>query len=105
MSIKYTTGTLKKLEQLFEETRYRIRYEKGQFHSGYCILEDKKIAVINKFLDVEGRINALLEIIPGIQFKGQELSGDMQKFLKQTIQPLYQQEKSDRQIKISFDEE
>ncbi|HET8572510.1 MAG TPA: hypothetical protein VFL76_01450 [Edaphocola sp.] len=105
MSIKYTTATLKRLEQLFEETRYRIRYEKGQFHSGYCILEDKKIAVINKFLDVEGRINALLEIIPGIQFKEQELSGDMLKFLKQTIQPLYQQGNAGRQIKIGFEEE
>lgn len=105
LSIKYTAGTLKKLEQLFEEARYRIRYEKGQFHSGYCILEDKKIAVINKFLDIEGRINALLEIIPGISFKEKELSGDMLKFLKQTIQPIYQQENNGRQIKISFDEE
>lgn len=87
MNLKYTASNLKKLEQLFEEARYRIRYEKGQFHSGYCILETKKIAVINKFLDTEGRINALLEIVPKIEFQYEELSGEMQKFYKQTIQP------------------
>ena len=83
MSFKYTANTLKKLEQLFEEARYIIRYEKGNFNSGYCILEDKRIVVINKFLNVEGRINALLEIIPSIQVKEDELSGEMQKWYRQ----------------------
>ena len=83
MSFKYTANTLKKLEQLFEETRYMIRYEKGNFNSGYCILEDKRIAVINRFLNVEGRINALLEILPTIHVNEEELSGEMQKWYRQ----------------------
>jgi hypothetical protein len=49
MSFKYTPNTLKKLEQLFEEMSYIIRYEKGNFNSGYCLLEEKKIVVINRF--------------------------------------------------------
>src|SRR5436853_414781 len=56
MSFKYTANTLKKLEQLFEEASYIIRYEKGNFNSGYCILEDRKVVVINKFLSIEARI-------------------------------------------------
>jgi hypothetical protein len=80
MSFKYTPNTLKKLEQLFEEARYIIRYEKGNFNSGYCILEDKKVVVINRFLAVEGRINALIEILPGINVQYEELSGEMQKW-------------------------
>ena len=83
MSFKYTANTLKKLEQLFDEARYIIRYEKGNFNSGYCILEDKRIVVINKFLNVEGRINSLIEILPSIQLSEEELSGEMQKWYKQ----------------------
>jgi hypothetical protein len=83
MSFKYTANTLKKLEQLFEEAKYVIRYEKGTFNSGYCILEDRRVAVINKFLSVEGRINALIEILPTISVNEDELSGEMQKWYKQ----------------------
>lgn len=102
MSLKYTTSNLKKLEQLFEEARYRIRYERGQFHSGYCILETKKIAVINKFLDTEGRINALLEILPGIAFQYDELSGEMQKFYRQITQPSASNQGGNGQMEFDF---
>lgn len=80
MSFKYTPNTLKKLEQLYEEARYIIRYEKGNFNSGYCILEDKRVVVINRFLAIEGRINALVEILPNISLNYDELSGEMQKW-------------------------
>lgn len=83
MSFKYTANTLKKLEQLFEEARYIIRYERGNFNSGYCILEDKRVVVINKFFSTEGRINALMEILPTIDVNEEELSGEMLKWYKQ----------------------
>ena len=85
MSFKYTPNTLKKLEGLYEEGRYIIRYEKGNFNSGYCILEDRRVVVINKFFSIEGRINALLEILPGINIPEEELSGEMLKWYKQLI--------------------
>ena len=80
MSFKYTPNTLKKLEQLFEEMSYIIRYEKGNFNSGYCLLEEKKIVVINRFLNIEGKINALAEIVPTIAVTESDLSGEMLKF-------------------------
>jgi hypothetical protein len=83
MSFKYTPNTLKKLEGLYEEARYIIRYEKGNFNSGYCILEERRVVVINKFFSVEGRINALLEILPSINVNEEELSGEMLKWYKQ----------------------
>lgn len=61
--IRYTQHGLKKLESLFREIEYTIRYEKGNFQSGYCLVENRRVAVINKFYDVEGRINCLLEIL------------------------------------------
>lgn len=62
--IKYTRNNLKKLERFLLDNNYKIIYEKGHFKSGYCIVNKSNIIVINKFFDIEGRINALQEIIP-----------------------------------------
>ena len=57
--MKYTQSTLDKLETIPEEAGYVLRYERGTFQSGYCILEERKVVVLNKFLQTEGRINTL----------------------------------------------
>lgn len=62
-ALKYNSYTLNKVEDIFKASEYVIRYEKGNFNSGYCILENKKVIVINKFYDTEARINCLLEIL------------------------------------------
>jgi hypothetical protein len=84
---KYTKHNLKKLESLFEELQYTVRYEKGNFQSGYCILENKKVVVINKFYETEGRINCLLEILGTIAFAPDKLSEVSQKLIKQMDNP------------------
>lgn len=61
--IKYTNQFLSKLEDLIAESDYILRYEKGNFKAGYCLLRDQKIIIINKFFTTEGKINALLEIL------------------------------------------
>ena len=83
--INYTKGNLKKLEQIFTELDYTIRYEKGNFNSGYCLVEMKKIVVINKFYDVEGRINVLLDILSTILVLEDLLSPTSLKFFKQVL--------------------
>ncbi|MFN8260661.1 MAG: hypothetical protein U0X41_06925 [Chitinophagales bacterium] len=67
MSFKYNTATLTNLESIFKENQYVIRYEKGRFQSGYCILQDKRVAVVNKFFDTEARINALIDILSQVE--------------------------------------
>lgn len=62
--MKYTQGTLEKIEKILDEAEYVLRYERGTFQSGYCILEQRKVVVLNKFLQLEGRINTLIDIIP-----------------------------------------
>jgi len=64
---KYTKTTLQKLETIFDEIGYKVRYEKGSFQSGYCMVENRKIAVINRFFDTEARINVLLEILGTVE--------------------------------------
>jgi hypothetical protein len=62
--MKYNQTTLDKLEAIPEQAGYVLRYERGTFQSGYCILESKKVVVLNKFLPIEGRINTLIDLIP-----------------------------------------
>lgn len=72
--MRYTTTTLKKLEDLFDELDYSVRYEKGNFQSGYCIVESRRVAVVNKFFDTEARINTLLDILSKFEFDYESLS-------------------------------
>ncbi|MBN8677186.1 MAG: hypothetical protein J0M29_03115 [Chitinophagales bacterium] len=72
--MRYTQTTLKKLEDIFDELDYTVRYEKGSFQSGYCIVESRRVAVVNKFFDTEARINTLLDIITRIEFDPSSLS-------------------------------
>jgi hypothetical protein len=64
--IKYTTQFLTKLEDLVAESDYTLRYEKGSFKSGYCVLKDQKIIIVNKFYPTEGKINAMLDILKNV---------------------------------------
>lgn len=68
--IKYTTAFLTKLEDLISESDYMLRYEKGNFKSGYCLLKEQKIMIVNKFYTTEGKINALLDILKIIALDG-----------------------------------
>lgn len=74
MEAKNTKGYLSKLEDIFAETEYHLRYEKGNFHSGWCVLNDKKIILVNKYYTTEGKINALQEILKTIEVKLESLS-------------------------------
>ncbi|HRI79789.1 MAG TPA: hypothetical protein PLR06_09675 [Cyclobacteriaceae bacterium] len=64
--IKYTNQFLVKLEDLIAESDYFLRYEKGNFKSGYCLLRDQKIIIVNKFFTTEGKINILLDILRNV---------------------------------------
>ena len=77
--MKYNQSTLSKLEKILDEAGYIVRYERGSFQSGYCILEDKKVVVLNKFLIPEGRINTLFDIIPSLSINYDALTHESQK--------------------------
>ena len=72
--MRATRTTLKKIEDIFQDLDYTVRYEKGNFNSGYCIVEERRIAVINRFFDTEGRINSLLDILSQINVHLEMLS-------------------------------
>ncbi len=84
--MKYNQTTLDKLEDILGESEYTVRYERGMFQSGYCILELKKVVVLNKYLNVEGRINTLVELIPQLNIEFDKLTHDSQKLYQEVSQ-------------------
>lgn len=81
--MRYNQHTLNRLEKILEEANYVVRYERGSFQSGYCILENKKVVVLNKFYNIEGRINTLIDIIPQVSIVYEMLTTDSQKMMNE----------------------
>ena len=90
--MKYTQSTLDKLDKLVEEAGYVLRYERGNFQSGYCILEQKKVVVLNKFLQLEGRINTLIDLVPQLAMDTEILSEESKKLYIDIVSKLEQEE-------------
>src|SRR5215217_7451298 len=82
--MKYTQTTLDKIDKMIEESGYIVRYERGSFQSGFCILEDRKVVVLNKFLPLEGRINTLIDLLPQLQIDVEKLSPESKKVFDDT---------------------
>ncbi len=83
--VKYNQGTLDKLQAIPEQCGYILRYERGTFQSGYCILENKKVVVLNKFLQLEGRINTLMELIPQLEIEIEQLDDLLKKIYEEVM--------------------
>jgi hypothetical protein len=81
--IKYTTQFLTKLEDMIAESDYVLRYEKGNFKSGYCLLREQKIMIINKFFTTEGKINALLDILKNTALDGTKFTEKSKKLYEE----------------------
>lgn len=54
---------LLELEQLLEQTGYRIRKERGSFRGNSCLVEGDKIVVINKNKPIELQVGTLARIL------------------------------------------
>ncbi|MCS6819604.1 MAG: hypothetical protein RMJ53_03745 [Chitinophagales bacterium] len=77
--LKYNTTLLKKIEEILRATGYTVRYEKGNFNNGCCVLEQKKVIVINKFHSLESKINSLIEILSESEVNPEMLEEDERK--------------------------
>ena len=86
--MKYTQTTMDKLEAIPEQSGYVLRYERGTFQSGYCVLEEKKVVVLNKFLQLEGRINTLIDLIPQLEIDTELLTEESKKLYREIISKL-----------------
>ncbi|HXL58927.1 MAG TPA: hypothetical protein VN958_21840 [Chitinophagaceae bacterium] len=81
--MKFTQSYSDKLQSILGESGFTVRYERGTFQSGWCLLEQKRIVVLNKFLDIEGRINTLLDLIPQLNIDIDKLTHESQKLYEE----------------------
>ena len=79
--LNYTQHTLEKLENLLKALDYKVRYEKGNFKTGACVLENSKVVVVNRFSNLESRINALAELLKSINADQSMLDDKQKQFL------------------------
>lgn len=84
--IKYTNQFLVKLEDLIAESDYFLRYEKGSFKSGYCLLREQKIMIVNKYFATEGKINVILEILKNVALDTHRFSEKNLKLYEELLQ-------------------
>ena len=60
--LSVTNHTLEKLEILLKTAGYRVRYEKGNFKTGACLLQNSRVVVVNKFSGLESKILSISEL-------------------------------------------
>lgn len=73
---------MSKLEDLINEGGFLVRYEKGNFKSGYCVLKENKLVLVNNFLPLEGRINILIELVKNLPLEQNFLSDKSSKLFQ-----------------------
>ena len=57
------------LKDIIEKLEYNLILDNGNFDSGYCLLEDERIIVINKNKPYENRVRVLCEILSSISLE------------------------------------
>ena len=63
---KNLRNTYDELKEVFEKLNYKVVLDKGNFNSGYCLLEHEKIIVVNKNKPYENRVKILSSILSKI---------------------------------------
>lgn len=77
-----TQHSLEKLEALLKEFGYRVRYEKGNFKTGACVLQSNKVVVVNRFSNLEMKIGALVSILRDMPLDEGALNDKQRQFLR-----------------------
>ncbi len=86
MNLSITTHTLDKVESLLKALDYRVRYEKGNFKTGACVLENSRVVVVNKFANLESKIQGLVDLIATLEVQDQFLDDKQKQLLNQLKQ-------------------
>lgn len=86
MNLSITNHTLDKLESLLKALDYRVRHEKGNFKTGACVLENSRVVVVNKFSNLESKIQGLADLIGTLEVQDQLVDDKQKQLLNQLKQ-------------------
>ena len=61
---------LLELEQLLEQSGYRLRKERGAFKGADCVIEGDKLVMVNKNKPVESQLGTIARVLGQIDLAG-----------------------------------
>jgi len=67
---------------MLSDLGYKLRYEKGNFKTGACVFQNTKIIVVNKFSNLEIKINALVQLLKDFEVHEEDLDEKQWSFYK-----------------------
>lgn len=76
---------LKELEELARRCSIGIRYEKGDFEGGYCVLKAERIIVVNKRLATVRRASVLAQGLAEVGINEIYLKPVVRKFIEDEL--------------------
>nr|WP_216657756.1 hypothetical protein [Sphingobacterium shayense] len=71
-----------KIEDLFSDLGYKVRYEKGSFRTGACVLQHTKVIVVNRFSNLEIKIQSLIQLLLSMTIDISSLDEKKKEFYK-----------------------
>lgn len=82
MDIVFSQYNLDKIEALFNELGYKLRFEKGNFKTGACVIQNSRMVVVNKFSNLEIKILSLVQLLKDFEFEKDQLNDKQLMFYK-----------------------
>ena len=76
---------LKELEELAEKSGIALRYEKGDFDGGFCVLKAERIIVINKRLAPQKRTSILAQAMAEVGIEEIYLKPAVREFIEDEL--------------------
>jgi hypothetical protein len=82
------------LEQLAKRLGINIRYEKGDFEGGFCVLKEQKVVVVNKRLLDSRKASALALALNDYGVKLTDISDKLRLFIEDEAAKLRRSERT-----------
>ena len=79
--MKATRATQEKLQDILRIQGFTVRYEKGNFRGGHCIVLEERMVIINKFYPLESKVNTLAAVIRQIEVNDDLLTDEQIKLV------------------------
>ena len=83
--VSITQYNLDKIENLLLDLGYKVRYEKGNFKTGACVIQNMKMIIVNKFSNLEIKINSLIILLREFEVSKEDLDEKQWAYYKTLI--------------------
>lgn len=76
---------LKELELLADSSGITVRYEKGDFEGGFCVLKAERLIVVNKKLAASRKASVLAQGVAEIGIENRYLKPVIREFIEEEL--------------------